>query len=121
MTHINPDGKAVGGPQPQVKRLLHIYSQPCEHFEARVVGNCAGLEILKQTIEDALAGKVKELGDGMTYAISSEEIFATDGEGYDVIVKVLPDSDKKIPMVDNVWERFPPHYCDRGYADDTHI
>lgn len=112
MTHINPDGKAVGGVQPNIMRLLHIYSQPCEHFDARIVGNKAGLQILLQTIENAL-----KCSDEVR---TSEELFATDGEGYDVVVRVLPDDDRKQPMVYNLWEEYPPHYCDRGYKDDTH-
>lgn len=101
MTHINPDGKAVGGPQPDEMKLLHIYSQPCEHFEAQIVGNLAGLLELYDAIGVALnVGGETHLAD---------EVFATDGEGYDVIIKLFPN-DWNDPM----WKESPPHYCDRG-------
>ncbi len=107
MTHINPDGKAVGGPQPDEMKLLHIYSQPCEHFEARIVGNRAGLLEVKQAIDILLTADVLE--------IITREVFATDGEGYQVTVKQLP-TDWHSAM----WEKYQPHYCDRGYNDDRH-
>ncbi|KKK62223.1 hypothetical protein LCGC14_3006470 [marine sediment metagenome] len=116
MTHINPDGKAVGGTLPEILRYLHIYSQPCEHFDARIVGNRAALELLRDTIKQALKLPV----DADSWARTSEELFATDGEGYDVTVKLLPDDPDKKPMVYNPWDEYRPHYCDRGYDDDTH-
>ena len=51
---------------------------------------------------------------------TSEELFATDGEGYDVTVKLMPDDPSKKPMLDNLWDRYEPLYCNRGYQDDTH-
>lgn len=107
MTHINPDGKAVGGPQPSEMKLLQIYSQPCEHFEAQILGNRAGLRELYDAIGVALNAGCK--------AHLANEVFATDGEGYDVEVIVMPDD-----WTDPKWNDYPPHYCDRGYADDTH-
>ena len=105
MTHINPD-KAVGGPQPDEMRLLHIYSQPCEHFEARIVGNDSGLRVLRDAI-------IKALREGQA---SSGELFASDGEGYQVEVTLMPDD-----WHDPKWDdpKYYPHYCDRGYADDV--
>jgi len=108
VTHINPDGKAVGGSQPTEMALLHIYSQPCEHFEARIVGNLAGLQELKGAIERVLTWRDRN-------EAKTNEVFATDGEGYQVIVIRFPDDWK-----DPKWNESPPHYCDRGYADDTH-
>ena len=119
MSHINPDKRFVGQSEKvdlATLPWLHVYSQICEHFDARIVGNRKALEILKATIEEAL----KLSFDADSEARTSEEVFATDGEGYDVSVKLLPDDPGKIPMVDNLWERYEPHYCDRGYQDDTH-
>lgn len=107
MTHINPNGKAVGGPQPDEMLLLHIYSQPWEHSEARVIGNDAGLRALRDTIIEALREGQAE----------SNELFASDGEGYQVEVTLMPD-DWEDPKWDKPENR--PHYCDRGYDDDTH-
>ena len=134
MNHINPDGKMVGtGQKVDMGELpfLHIYSQPCEHFPAQIIGNRKALEILKVTIERALTMPVDAdtitisgfSNDGYTVpviAAEQEEFFATDGEGYGIYIKLLPDSPEKIPMVENLWDRHPPHYCDRGYDDDTH-
>ena len=112
MTHINPDGKAVGGPQPDLPLpLVHVYSQICEHFDAHLVGNRRGLEELRKTIERAL-----DSPNGET--VTWPEVFATDGEGYAIRVKVLPDDSRKQPMTYNVWDEYQPHYCDRGYSDD---
>lgn len=107
MTHINPDGKAVGGPQPDEMLLLHIYSQLFEHCEARIIGNDVGLRALRDTI-------IKALREGQA---ESDELFASDGEGYQVEVIMMPD-DWKDPRWDDPRNR--PHYCDRGYDDDTH-
>lgn len=119
MSHINPDKRFVGNTQKTdlaTLPWLHIYSQPCEHFDARIVGNRKALEILGATIKQAL-----NLPIHVDHAVrSAEEVFATDGEGYDVEVKLLPDDPSKMPMVDNLWDRYPPHYCERGYVDDTH-
>lgn len=106
MIHINPDGKAVSGLRPKEMAVLHIYSQTHEHSEAVIIGNSLGLRLLASAILDAIR-KDK--------AKTEEEVFATDGEGYDVVVKVLPDS-----WHDKAWKKYPPHYCDRGYNDDKH-
>ncbi len=104
---IDPNGRAVGGPQPVEMKLLHVYSQPCEHFEAQIVGNYTGLLELERTIHSVLKERLLSLTTG--------EVFATDGEGYQVIVHLFPDD-----WNDPAWVRSPPHYCDRGYEDDTH-
>lgn len=106
MTHIDPNGRAVGGSQPEEILALHIYSQPWEHCEARIVGNRMALQALTNAIGEALTtGKAE----------TKEEIYATDGEGYTIEVIVMPDDWK-----DPKWEEYPPHYCDRGYSDDLH-
>ncbi len=110
MTHINRlEGNAVGGPQPEKMRLLQIYSQPCEHFDAVIVGNKAGLRRLFKTVLTASEG---DIGAEVR---TDQEVFATDGEGYDVKVILMPDD-----WNDPKWKEHEPHYCDRGYDDDTH-
>lgn len=47
--------------------------------------------------------------------IRAGDFFATDGEGYAVMIKSLPANPN-----DAAWKEFQPHYCDRGYADDAH-
>jgi len=109
MSHINPDKRFVV----QVEKVdlatlpwLHIYSQPFEHFEATIVGNHRALEILLDAIKRALNMPI----DGDSWERTSEEVLATDGEGYDVAIKLLPDNPEKKPLLDNLWDRFPPYY-----------
>jgi len=61
------------------------------------------------TIEDALDYMPPE-SDNWNEAMTKEEVFATDGEGYSVRVILLPDSPEKKPLVDNLWDRYPPQY-----------
>ena len=119
MSHINPDHRFVG----QAEKVdlatlpwLHIYSQPCEHFDAGIVGNRKALEMVKSTIDEALKLPINADSEARTL----EEVFATDGEGYDVVVKLLPDDPSKVPLIENLWDDYEPHYCDRGYSDDIH-
>ena len=116
MSHINPDGRFVESTHyvgmPEKVDLatlpwLHIYSQPCEHFDAQIVGNRKALEILLAAIKRALDMPI----DGDSWERTSEEVFATDGEGYTPAIKLLPNNPEKKPMLDNLWGRYPPHYC----------
>jgi len=64
-------------------KILNIYGQPYEHSEAKIIGNREGLESLKQAIDDALT-----FGSGRATTSSQKEpLFASDGEGYEVIVE----------------------------------
>jgi hypothetical protein len=109
MSHINPDNRFVGAVEKvELAALpwLHIYGQPCEHCEARIAGNRKALEIVMNTIQKALNMPI----DADSWEKTTEEVFATDGEGYDVAVKLLPDDPDKKPMLDNIWDRYPPRY-----------
>lgn len=66
-------------------RLLQIYPQYMEHNEARIVGNRSALEHLRDIINEALQKGAAETSDG------PDCIWARDGEGYHVEVKVGPD------------------------------
>ena len=86
--------------------LLHVYPQSHWHEAAILVGNRAGLEAAKRAIERALA-----CGEG------EEEVSATDGEGYDFLVKMetaewtaspwshlaVPYSDESIKPLPGAW------------------
>lgn len=111
MSHINPDKRFVG----QIEKVdigslpwLHVYGQPCEHFEARIAGNRKALLLLHDAIDDALMELTAP--DNYNEAKTTEEVFATDGEGYSVAIILLPDSPEKKPMLDNLWDRYPPQY-----------
>ena len=82
-------------------KILNIYGQEFWHTEARIVGNCEGLEALKQTIDDALrvfAGKA-------TTADEKEPLFASDGEGYEVIVEMHNDEWELKGGADSFWNK----------------
>ena len=70
-------------------KILNIYGQEAWHTEARIIGNREGLESLKQTIDNALrvpTGKATTAWDD-----EREPLFASDGEGYEVIVEMHND------------------------------
>jgi len=109
MSHINPDKRFVGAVEKvdlATLPWLHIYSQPCEHFEARIVGNQKALMLLLDAIQRALLMPQ----DADNWERTAEEVFATDGEGYNVAIKQLSDNPVKQPMLDNLWDRYPPEY-----------
>jgi hypothetical protein len=66
---------------------LHLYAQSCEHDEAYIVGTREDLVILRDTIDRALSNK--QAGRSSD---DIEKFFTADGEGYDVYVKVVPES-----------------------------
>lgn len=84
-------------------KLLNIYGQYDHHTEAKIIGNREGLEALKAVIEEALKG-IGALENGSVKASSNaarghvnadgkvsgkiDDIFASDGEGYEVIVEM---------------------------------
>lgn len=69
--------------------FLHLYPQLDNHIEAWVVGNRAGLKALKKAITKALQQE----------ALEGSEVMAGDGEGYQVLVLPLSDSQfQNLPM-----------------------
>ena len=84
-------------PEPE---LLHLYSQRYFHTPAFIIGNRAGLELLLGAITAAL-----EAGGGCA------EVFASDGEGYGVLVK-LEDTPWLEPEDRVAWSRLDPPYSD---------
>lgn len=76
--------------------LMHIYAQDSWHQPATIVGNRAALERLVETIQSAL-----DTGQGSTFEL---ETFANDGEGYEVRVMVINDTD--------MWAQIATPYTD---------
>ena len=66
--------------------------------------------IIKETIERALTMPITPDDMITGYTIGKENLWATDGEGYDIAVKLLPDNPTKHPMIDNIWDRYQPYY-----------
>ena len=66
-------------------KILNIYGQPFYHQEARIVGNREGLLALQRIIAEALHnGKAQS-------ECNPDPLFASDGEGYEVIVVMNND------------------------------
>jgi hypothetical protein len=66
---------------------LHVYAQMQEHDEAHIIGTREDLVRLRDAIEVALGNKARHCESS-----SFAQFFAADGEGYDLVVKVVPAS-----------------------------
>jgi hypothetical protein len=67
-----------------ISDVLHVYGQHCNHDTVKLVGTRRGLEALQRAI-NALISK-----SGDTKISSTFQTFANDGEGYKVIVEMVP-------------------------------
>ena len=67
-------------------KILNIYGQEMEHCDARIIGNKEGLTELRDTINNALmsGGKAKTLR-------THDPLFASDGEGYNILIECHDD------------------------------
>jgi len=65
-------------------KLLNIYGQEAWHTEARIIGSKDGLLELRDAIEKAIK-------DGKATTSNDLPLFASDGEGYEVIVEMHND------------------------------
>jgi hypothetical protein len=102
-------------------RIVNIIPQLFEHTDAKIVGNREGIELLIQTLQQALKdGKAStSFGgshinpDGKIIGVG-EGIFASDGEGYDIKVEIHDDdwNDYENPeMFWNKKENYPYYTC----------
>jgi len=82
-------------------KILNIYGQEAWHTEARIIGNREGLEALRQTIDDALTIAVDEASTKQ----NPEPLFASDGEGYEVIVECHNDAWGIKASPDSFWNK----------------
>lgn len=69
--------------------ILHIYSQPWYHQEARIIGTRKGLEKLRDQLDEVLKYNCIHPG-GIT---TNENYFVNDGEGYELEIEVIPAKD----------------------------
>jgi len=74
--------------------VLKIFGAEQWHDDIQIVGNKLALNKLKSAIEKALKGNA-----------SSEEMFETDGEGYDIEVVMFNEK-----FSDTEWDKLPMHY-----------
>ena len=86
-------------------KLLNIYGQAFYHQEARIIGNREGLEALKQTIDDAL----RVFEEKASTNDNKEPLFASDGEGYEVIVEMNNDEWGLKGGKDSFWNKEESH------------
>jgi len=82
-------------------KILNIYGQEEWHTEARIIGNSEGLQALKQTINDAL----RVISNKATTAEENNPLFASDGEGYEVIVECNDDKFGLAGGKDSFWNK----------------
>lgn len=82
---------------------LHVYAQSCEHDQAYIVGTRADLVKLRDAIDGALVAREKHRSSD-----NVEAFFDAAGEGYDLYVKVVPESienNLELPYADSVGRR----------------
>jgi hypothetical protein len=66
---------------------LHVYAPSCEHDDAHIVGTRADLMKLRDAIDGALDARARHRSSD-----SVQSFFDSAGEGYDVYIKVVPES-----------------------------
>lgn len=66
---------------------LHVYAQGFGHDDAYLVGTRDDLTKLRAAIDRALAARAQRRSSE-----AAEQFFDAAGEGYDVLVKVVPES-----------------------------
>ena len=79
-------------------KILNIYGQWAWHTEARIIGNREGLVALRQAIDEVLKGDV-------ITAKQKTGIYASDGEGYEVIIELHDDVWGANINPDNYWNK----------------
>ena len=72
-------------------RILNVYGQAFYHQEAKIIGNTEGLLELKITIERALQSGKATTEIDVVDNNGDTALFASDGEGYEVIVECHND------------------------------
>jgi hypothetical protein len=80
--------------------VVHIWGQGAWHETAYIRGNRSGLERLKRAVDEAL-----EAGSG------SAEAYVSDGEGYDIDIRIVSDKDAEMLAV--------PYFEDIAREDET--
>lgn len=80
-------------------KILNIYGQAFYHQEARIVGNKEGLLVLRDAIDEAIkTSKARTSND-------DAPLFASDGEGYAVIVECHDDEWEIKGGKDSFWNK----------------
>jgi len=101
-------------------KILNIYGQEAWHTEARIVGNREGLLVLKATIDRALTYKRATSSTDEKPNDGTTALFASDGEGYEVIVEMHNDIWGIQAPKDGFWnkkESFPQYIILEGQQE----
>jgi len=93
-------------------KILNIYGQYMWHTEARIIGNREGLLELKAVIDRALTYKRATSETDVKDNNGDTALFASDGEGYEVIVECQNDESGLKGGNDSFWnkEESSPQY-----------
>ena len=84
-------------------QILNIYGQPYHDDDAKIIGNAEGLKTVYDAIYVALInGKADTHND-------QGPLFASDGEGYDVIIEVHNDEWGIAGGEDSFWNKEESH------------
>jgi len=75
-------------------RILNIYGQESEHLDAKIVGNKEGLIELQNAIYDA-----------MKHGKATTEMYASDGEGYELTIEERDDKWGCYAPKDSYWNK----------------
>ena len=74
--------------------ILNIYGQEAWHTNAQIVGSPLALQVLKESITKAIAHGYAEVPDSEPKD-GTEEVYASDGEGYTIQISCLGGWDDK--------------------------
>ena len=102
-----------------MSKTLHIYGQAFEHQEAKIVGNLDALSALRDALNEAVHARAN-----VTFGFVGDGLFASDGEGYEIKIVVMPDENyEKVYVeksetypdgfkyqVNKKWAENPPQY-----------
>jgi len=82
-------------------KILNIYGQLSEHTDARIVGNREGLVELRDTINNVLQGESPRIAKTLEH----EPLFASDGEGYSLLIERHDDDWGIKAPKDSFWNK----------------
>jgi len=97
---------------PETFALIHVAGQPCNHFDAVISGTREGLQALAETIARAL-----DAGEATVV-----DAFASDGEGYDLTVKLLSEDEfqkEKPPYIDDEINTAVAYWRERAFESEA--
>lgn len=86
-------------------KILNVYGQEAWHTEAKIVGNREGLLELKAVIDRALTYKRATSETDVKDNNGDTALFASDGEGYELIIECHNDGWGLKGSKDSFWNK----------------